>query len=144
MAKKTQKTKFTKPDYLNEQQFTCIELYLQTGNVTEAAKKAGYSEKSAQQQGWRLLNGPKAKRWLKEREDIIASEKIADTNEILEYLTRVVRGEEKDQFGLDVSISERTRAAIELNKRMFDKVDTSANVTIINNIPKSVKTVRNK
>ena len=41
-------------------------------------------------------------------------------DELYEYLARVVRGEEKDQFGLDVPISERTRAATELLKRFVD------------------------
>jgi len=48
------------------------------------------------------------------------SEKIATAEEILQYLTRVMRGQEKDQFGLDVPISERTRAAQELARRIID------------------------
>ena len=45
---------------------------------------------------------------------------IISVNEIYGYLSRVVRGEEKDQFGLDVSVSERTKAANELLKRLVD------------------------
>lgn len=45
---------------------------------------------------------------------------IASVSEIYAYLSRVVRGEEKDQFGLDVSVSERTKAASELLRRFVD------------------------
>ena len=45
---------------------------------------------------------------------------ICSAEELLTYLSKVVRGEEKDQFGLDIPISERTRAAVELAKRVID------------------------
>ena len=38
----------------------------------------------------------------------------------MEYLTKVMRGELKDQFGLEASLSERTKAAQELAKRTID------------------------
>jgi hypothetical protein len=38
----------------------------------------------------------------------------------MQYFTSVMRGEVKDQFGLDASLSERTRAAIELARRKVD------------------------
>lgn len=41
----------------------------------------------------------------------------------MEYFTRVMRNEEKDQFGLDLPISERTKAAQELAKRVIDIPD---------------------
>ena len=47
-------------------------------------------------------------------------ESICSAEELLTYLSKVVRGEEKDQFGLDIPISERTRAAVELAKRVID------------------------
>ena len=45
---------------------------------------------------------------------------IADANEIMQYFTGVMRGEVKDQFGLDAPLSERTSAAKELAKRLID------------------------
>ena len=57
----------------------------------------------------------------------------------MEYLTRVMRGEEKDQFDLEISIAERTKAAQELAKRIVDN-NTSADihVKIVDNIPTTV------
>ena len=50
----------------------------------------------------------------------LEEESIANAVEILQYFTSVMRGETKDQFGLEVPISERTRAAQELAKRKID------------------------
>lgn len=47
----------------------------------------------------------------------VDSDKIATAEDVLEYLTSVMRGEEKDQFGLDASLSDRTKAAELLGKR---------------------------
>ena len=38
----------------------------------------------------------------------------------MEYLSKVMRGEVKDQFGLEAPLSERTKAAVELAKRTVD------------------------
>ena len=38
----------------------------------------------------------------------------------MEYFTSVMRGEVKDQFGLDAPLTERTNAAKELAKRTVD------------------------
>ena len=43
--------------------------------------------------------------------------RIADLEEVLQYLSDVVRGKIKDQFGLDASLQDRTKAAQELMKR---------------------------
>ena len=48
------------------------------------------------------------------------TEAIADATEVMQYLTSVMRGEVKDQFGLDAPLSERTKAAQELAKRTID------------------------
>lgn len=47
-------------------------------------------------------------------------EAVMNAQEVMEYFTSVVRGEVKDQFGLDAPLSERTRAAIELARRTVD------------------------
>ena len=45
---------------------------------------------------------------------------VADAREVLAYFTSVMRGEVKDQFGLDAPIAERTKAAVEMAKRTVD------------------------
>ena len=51
---------------------------------------------------------------------MLEEQSIADATEILQYFTAVMRGEEKDQFGLDAPLGERTKAAQELAKRKID------------------------
>lgn len=48
------------------------------------------------------------------------TQSVAAATEVMQYFTRVMRGEEKDQFGLDAPLSERTKAAQELAKRTVD------------------------
>lgn len=57
------------------------------------------------------------------RLDLLKKESIADADEIMQYFTKVMRGEVRDQFGLDAPLSERTAAARELAKRIVDVVD---------------------
>lgn len=47
-------------------------------------------------------------------------ETVATAQEVMSYFTSVMRGEVKDQFGLEAPLSERTRAAQELAKRTID------------------------
>lgn len=70
--------------------------------------------------GKNLAQKPKIAQEIKFRLDKQLEANIISVNEIYGYLSRVVRGEEKDQFGLDVSVSERTKAANELLKRFVD------------------------
>jgi hypothetical protein len=62
------------------------------------------------------------------RLDQLKKESIADADEIMQYFSAVMRGQVKDQFGLDAPLSERTAAARELAKRIVDienDVDTT-------------------
>lgn len=70
------------------------------------------------------------------------SSEVASANEILMYLTRVMRGQERDAFGLDPSLDDRTKAAEKLMKAkgMFtQKVELSGKqmVQIIDDINES-------
>ena len=72
---------------------------------------------------------------IEERQDNL----IAKTDEVLAYLTRVMRGEEKDAFGLDVSIADRTKAALELNRVLRPVQQTAEKVVIIDGITRDNK-----
>ena len=109
---------------LSEKQKAFADYYIELGNATEAYKKAGYKDfKSANVQASKTLNKPNVKAYIDSRLKEIESERIAKPKEIMEYLTKVMRGEEKDQFGLDASLQDRTKAAELLGKRyrIFDK-----------------------
>ena len=92
--------------------------YLETSNATESAKRAGYSEKTSYSQGQRLLKNVEIKAYIDEQLDKIKSERIATIDEVMSFYTKVMRGEEKDQFGLDASLNDRIKAGQELIKRL--------------------------
>ena len=66
--------------------------YLISGNATDAAIKAGYSPKTAKSIGQRLLTFVDLKQYIKTELEKLHSAKIADAQEVLEYLTAVMRG----------------------------------------------------
>ena len=116
--------------------------FLKCGNATEAAKRAGYREQSARQMGTENLSKPSISSYIQERQKQIGDERIADIAEIQRFYSSVLRGEVKDQFGLDASLETRIAAGRELMKR-FEKAESNKNdscgITIINNIPRVEK-----
>lgn len=121
-------------DKMTEKQKAFCDYYIETGNATEAAIKAGYSKKTAKVIGSENLTKPYLKQYIDERLAKIEDARIAKGEEVLQYLTRVMRGEEKDQFGLDASLQDRTKAAELLGKRyrlFVDKVEADVNQTVV-------------
>lgn len=94
--------------------------FLISGNITDAAKKAGYSERSARQIGSLNLTKPNVVEYMKEVLNKAKSKEVATTEEVLEFLTSVMRGDVAEQFGLDPAITDRTKAAQLLMKRFND------------------------
>ncbi|MBQ8015673.1 MAG: terminase small subunit [Clostridia bacterium] len=94
------------------------DLYIELGNATQAAKKAGYSEKTAYSIGNENLKKPEIKAYIAERLAQIEKESIASIDEVMKFYTKVMRGKEKDQFGLDASLSDRMKAGGEIIKRL--------------------------
>ena len=106
--------------------------YIISGNATEAYKKAGYSASSdrvAGVEGHKLLKNPKIKSYIDERLKQLDSEKIADQQEVLSYLTSVMRGQTQEQtlcsigelgqqvIDIDVGAKDRIKAAELLGRR---------------------------
>ncbi|GAA0684767.1 terminase small subunit [Clostridium cadaveris] len=118
---------------LTPKQKAFADYYIETGNATEAAIKAGYNKKTARQIGSMNLTKVDIKQYIEERLSKIEDERIAKGEEVLQYLTKVMRGEEKDQFGLDASLQDRTKAAELLGKRyrlFVEKVEQDVNANI--------------
>ena len=67
-----------------------------------------------------MLNKPNVRKAVKEIMKERTRKTIAESAEVMEYFTSVMRGEVKDQFGLDAPLTERTNAAKELAKRTVD------------------------
>lgn len=66
--------------------------YIISGNATEAAIKAGYAKKAAYQQGAENLKKPHIREYIDKRLEEINDKSIAKQEEVLQYLTSVMRG----------------------------------------------------
>ena len=102
---------------LTPKQQAFADYYIECGNATESAKKAGYSEDTARQIGTENLSKPSISEYIAERMEQQNRKRVADANEVIEFYTAVMRGEVKDQFGLDASLSDRLKAGDSLMKR---------------------------
>ena len=112
---------------LKQQKFA--DEYIISGNATDAAIKAGYAKRSAGQIGEQNLKKLEIKKYIEERLAELNSEKIADQEEILQYLTAVMRGEHREEtlIGMgqgfqettymDIGAKDRIKAAELLGKR---------------------------
>ena len=117
---------------LTEKQKRFIDYYIETANATESAKRAGYSSKTAKNIGAENLT--KLNNFIQERLQQLENNRIASQEEVLQYLTKVMRGEEKDQFGLDASLQDRTKCAELLGKRygaFKEKVEVDGNIPVV-------------
>lgn len=70
--------------------------YIKSGNLADAARKAGYSKRSARSVGQENLTKPDIKQYIDERMAEIASKRIMDATEAVELLTSIARGETKE------------------------------------------------
>ena len=141
MTKETDKEIEAKK-HLNKRQIAFIQEYMKTNNITQSAIKAGYSPKTAAVQGCNLLKNIKVQNYIDAINERLESANIATIEEVMEYLTSVMRGEQKDQYDMEVSIQDRTRAAGELARRLDVKarnVHIEGAVTIIDDIPDDVE-----
>lgn len=123
----------------------CLE-YANTGNATQSAKSAGYSEKTAKSQGERLLRNPQVKQFLQELADEMQSSKIASAREMQEVLTSIIRGEFEEEVivvegcgdGISEAVIKKKKPstrdaikAIETLAKMQGLFDTSTNVNLV-------------
>lgn len=112
--------------------------YLICGNATEAARKAGYKQPHVQ--GSQTLEKLSVSSYIAERQKQIESSRIADVKEVMEFYSAVMRGEVKDQFDMDASLTDRLSAGRELMKR-YEKADTTKNESLdrLDEILKGIK-----
>ena len=113
---------------LTPKQRAFADFYIELCNATESARRAGYSAKTAKSIGAENLTKPDIKIYIARRQEKIESERTASLKEIQELRTAIMRGQEKDQFGIETSIADRLRAAGDLEKslRIKEEEETKA------------------
>ena len=102
---------------LTPNQKVFADYFIECGNGSDAAKKAGYSAKTAAATASRLLTNVNVSAYINERMAKQDAARVASADEVLRFYSSVMRGQEKDAFGLDPSLADRLKAADSLMKR---------------------------
>lgn len=100
---------------LSPKQRAWCDEYIRSGNGFDAARKAGYKRPKASSEQNRDKAACKA--YIAARMQPTVERRIASADEVLQFLTDVMNGKVKDQFGLDASLQDRIKAGQELMKR---------------------------
>ncbi len=116
---------------LKQQRFA--DEYIKSGNAFQSAIRAGYSKNYASKNVSKLLENVGVKTYIDNRLEELKKESIADQDEIMQYLTSVMRGQINDVELMNVPVgdfvseiqahekrsdtSARTKAAELLGKR---------------------------
>jgi len=113
---------------LTVKQQAFADYYIETGNATQSAIRAGYSKKTAAVIGSENIIKPNIKEYINDKLEEMASKRIMSAREALELLTGIANGEVTDNvvvsggWGYEVidkppDINQRKDAAKELLKR---------------------------
>lgn len=118
---------------MNERQKRFADEYIRTANKHQSAIRAGYSEKYARTSSHKLLENKSIKDYIEARFKELEKQSIAQQDEVLQYLTAVMRGEQEDEENIVVNkgdfisdvekhtkkadTAQRTKAAELLGKR---------------------------
>ena len=120
---------------LTEKQKAFADYYIECLNATEAARKAGYSKNTVGAIGHENLKKPKIKEYIDKRLAEKDDERVAKQDEILEFLTAVMRNDTEYLEQYDpIEIRDRLKAAEKLGKRYAMFVDKQEIEHDINNV----------
>ncbi|WP_315307388.1 terminase small subunit [Enterococcus devriesei] len=139
---------------MTDKQQIFVDEYLKDLNGTRAYKVAYPNVKKdsvAATNAARLLRNAKVKKYIDEQLEIMHNERTADAQEVLEYLTSIMRGEQQEQVlrgvgmgeqvktNIEVSAKDRIKAAELLGKRhalFTDKQELNVkSVTFVDDVP---------
>jgi phage terminase small subunit len=95
--------------------------YIKLGNATEAAKQAGYSVRSADVIGVENLSKPRIKDYIGVRMKEIEDKRIATAAEVMQYLSKVMRGEETEQIVITINKGDYESEAQTIDKEISAK-----------------------
>lgn len=122
------------------------EEFVKTGNAKQSAISAGYSEKTAEVQGARLLSNVKVKKNIKQLQSEIKNENILDARKMQEILTSIILKESEEDVivvegcgdGVSEAVTKTKTAsnadrikAIQLLARMQGALDNTATVNVV-------------
>lgn len=95
--------------------------YLIDLNATQAAIRAGYSEKTAKQIGQENLTKPDLKEYIEKRMAEKEAALVADQTEVMKYLTSVLRGQSQSEVVVVEGVGEGCSEARTMQKAPDEK-----------------------
>lgn len=122
------------------------EEFVKTGNATQSAIKAGYSEKTANEQGARLLAKVSIKSYIQSLQAEIKTENIINAREMQKVLTSIILKQSEEDVivvegcgdGISEAVTKKKTAsnadrikAIQLLARMQGALDNTATVNVV-------------
>lgn len=122
------------------------EEFIKTGNATQSAKDAGYSEKTAYSTGQRMLKNVEVQSYIHSLQDEIKNNNILDAIQMQEVLTSIILKESEEEVivvegcgdGVSEAVTKTKTAsnqdrirAIQLLARMQGALDNTATVNVV-------------
>lgn len=122
------------------------EEFIASGNATQSAINAGYSDKNAKTQGARLLMLDKVKQRIRELQTEVKNDKILNAIQMQEVLTSIILQESEEEVivvegcgdGMSEAVTKTKTAsnqdrirAIQLLARMQGALDNTATVNVV-------------
>ncbi len=106
---------------LTEKQRRFADYFVETGNGTEAAKKAGYKGKNLNRIAAENLSKLDIKNYIDEKLTEMSSKRIASANEVMELLTSAARGELEEEVVVVENIGDYCSEAKVIKKQIGAK-----------------------
>lgn len=135
---------------LTEKQKRFADYYIETGNATQGAIKAGYSEKYANTNAAKLLQNTTIKNYIDEKLKEMEEKRVMSATEVMQLLTAAARGEVQEEVVIVESVGDycsearivkkqigakdRIKAAELLGKRyrlFTDKLEVSGTIPVM-------------
>lgn len=129
---------------MTEKQKRFADEYLKDLNATRAYRavyKNCRTDETAAVAASRMLRNVKVEKYIKEQTEALHTAKIADVREVMEFLTRVLRGEDvecavvgEESINVQPAVKDRIKAAELIGKRygMFtDKIDIDGTAKVV-------------
>ncbi len=153
---------------LNQRQQDFVDAYILSGNATEAARKAGYSENTAESQGSRLLKNAKVSDSIERRRKVAADKVDISAASILRRLNQVAdrcmqaepvmkfdpvmgsmvhetTADGEGIFEFDSSGANRALELLGKNQKLFtEKIEVSIDEALATRLEKAQQRVRKK
>lgn len=103
---------------LTEKQKRFADYYIETGNGTESARRAGYKGKNLNNVASENLAKVGVKNYIDEKLKILQDERTASAKEVLEFLTKSMRGELDEEIVVVEGTGDGTSEARKIKKQI--------------------------